>query len=113
MNVSSTELSDLCKKAFEGMGFSSGDYEDCARVITWLEMHGLPILNEIHQSTSSGVLPTSKASTILFEDNTLAIIDAHENGGLIYGSLAVDLAYLKCLESGFALVKLQRARHCL
>ena len=56
-------------------------------------------------------MPKSQATTIIFEDNTLAVIDAHENGGLVYGSLGVDLAYLKALRSGFAMVKLQRAHH--
>ncbi len=112
MNVASTELTDLCKKVFEGMGFPLGDYEDCAQAITWLEMHGLPVLGDIQQSTPNWALPKSQAATILFEDDSVAVIDAKENGGLIYGSLALDLAYLKALQSGFAWVKLQQAHHC-
>ena len=51
MNVAMTELTDLCKKVFEGMGCPLGDYEDCAQVITWLEMHGLPVLSKMHQQS--------------------------------------------------------------
>ena len=74
-------------------------------------MHGISVLGEIQQHTPTWDLPKSQATTILFEDDTLAVMDAQENGGLVYGSLAIDLAYLKALQSGFALAKLQQAHH--
>ncbi len=111
MKVTRTELTDTCKRVFEGKGFPLGDYEDCAQAIVWLEMHGVSALSEIQQHTSNWDLPKSQAATILFEDDSLAVIDAYQNGGLLYGNLALDLAYLKALQSGFAVVKLQQAYH--
>ncbi|MEM7032670.1 MAG: hypothetical protein AAF629_24160, partial [Chloroflexota bacterium] len=88
-----------------------GDYEDCAQTITWLEMHGLPVLGEVRQYAPNWVFPKSQAATILYEDDTLAVIDAQANGGLLYGSLAVDLAYLKAMQAGFAHIKLKQAKY--
>ncbi|MEM7131219.1 MAG: DUF3726 domain-containing protein [Chloroflexota bacterium] len=112
MKVSATELTELCQKVFEGKGFPSGDYEDCAQAITWLEMHKFPILEQIERSLPQWDLSPSRPATPLFEDETVCVLDAHQNDGLIYGSLALDLAYLKALSVGFAVVTLIRAQHC-
>jgi len=41
MKVSRNELVAVIKQAFEGLGFSLGDYENAAELIVWAEMHGL------------------------------------------------------------------------
>jgi hypothetical protein len=41
MRVSRNELTASLKKAFEGLGFSVGDYQDAAAMVVWSEMHGL------------------------------------------------------------------------
>ena len=41
MKVSHNELTGLCRRAFEGLGFPSGEHEDAADMVVWLEQHGL------------------------------------------------------------------------
>lgn len=40
MKVSKNELTATLKKAFEALGFQSGDYYDAADMVVWLETHG-------------------------------------------------------------------------
>ena len=41
MRVSRNELTASLKKAFEGLGFSVGDYQDATAMVIWSQMHGL------------------------------------------------------------------------
>lgn len=107
MKISHTELRDILTKVFEGMGFPLGDYEDCANTISWLALHGFPILDQIDQVDP---FTQSRPTQILNEDEQTAVLDAQNNGGLIYGSLALDLAYLKAKPSGKGKVILKNGR---
>ena len=40
MKVSKNELKASLHKAFEGLGFHSGDYHNAADMVIWLETHG-------------------------------------------------------------------------
>ena len=81
MKITRTELSDLCKKVFEGQRFPLGDYEDCAYAVTWLEMHGWPILDQLFQDASRFSLTPSRPCEIIFESPTEAILEATNNDG--------------------------------
>ena len=108
MIVSYTELKDILDKVFEGLGFPLGDYEDCARDVAWMELHGWSVLAEI---LDTHPMPQSQAAHFLYDDDSLSVIDAQYNGGLIYGSLALDLAVVKAEKQPTAVVQLINARH--
>ncbi len=103
MIVAYTELKDILKKVFEGMGFPWGDYEDCADDVAWMELHGWSVLDAALNGQS---LTQSNAARFLYEDEAQAVIDAQNNGGLIYGSLALDLAIVKARTQPITVVKL-------
>jgi LDH2 family malate/lactate/ureidoglycolate dehydrogenase len=106
MIVAHTELRDILNKVFEGMGFHLGDYEDCANNIAWMELHGWPVLKDVLKAPT---MPRSEAARFLYEDQILSVIDAKNNGGLIYGSLALDLAALKAKNQAAVVIKLVNA----
>lgn len=91
MKVAYTELRDLLHKAFEGIGFAYGDYQDCGDAIMWLEVHGLPFLSIIEDIRN---VPTSRP-VVLEEDRESARLNGRFNGSVTYGGLALDLAYMK------------------
>lgn len=92
MLIASTELSDLLRKVFEGAGLPFGDEDDCARAVAWLALHDWPIWDAIEplvQHTSA------RPAAILSEDERSVVLDGRFQGGLTYGGLAAELAYLK------------------
>lgn len=111
MRVSQNELSGLCSRAFQGLGFPAGDHEDAADMVVWLEQHGLHGiealrggLDHIH---SGGNEPLSR----VFEDPSLVVIDARGNSILTCGSLAADLVYARARRKGLAVVKVQNCHN--
>lgn len=111
MKVSHNELSGLCRRAFEGLGFPAGDHEDAADMVVWLEQHGLGGiealrggLDHIHSGDNE---PLSRE----FEDSSLAVINAHGNSVLTCGSLAADLVYARARRKGLAVVKVQNCHN--
>ena len=44
MRVSHNEILMLCRKSFEGLGFSAGEADDAAEMVAWLEVHGIDVL---------------------------------------------------------------------
>lgn len=108
MKISTIELEELYTKVFEGLGFYTADATDCAEAICWLEKHGIPIIEQIHQSIQNKALPKSCPSEFQLHNDRLAIVDAHKNGGFIYGGLAADIAYLNALHKGSFSVQVNR-----
>lgn len=100
IEIATNELEETYKKVFEGIGFCPGDAEDLALGISWLEMHSLSIIGQIQRSIDNQTLPNSCSSEILSQDETSAVVDAAQNGAVIYGGLAVDIAYLNALHKG-------------
>ena len=109
MKVSLNELTAAIKRAFEGLGFGLGDYEDAADILTWMEMHGLQGLQELHRGLPYLSKEECTPAGITYEDGNVAVVDTHGNGGLAYVELAAGLAYTNALQSGFAYVRLD---HC-
>jgi len=106
MKVSHNELSGLCRRAFEGLGFPAGDHEDAADMVVWLEQHGLGGMEALQDGlahlSDRGTQPLSRT----FEDSSLAVIDACGNSILVCGSLAADLVYTRARRKGLAVVKI-------
>lgn len=109
MRIAYTELNDTLLKVYEGQGFPPGDYVDCAAALCWLAFRGWPILAQV---ASGGLTPT-RPVVIMNEDAQTAVLDAHQNDGLLYGPLAVELLYhkAKANTSQTASITLQNATY--
>jgi LDH2 family malate/lactate/ureidoglycolate dehydrogenase len=104
MKVAQNEFFNLCKKVFEGQGLDLGDFEDCAEIVVWLELHGL---NGV--AALEGLLarpPGRGGAPPLFEAASLAVLDGHGCWSLACGSLGADLACTKALEQGLGMVEI-------
>jgi LDH2 family malate/lactate/ureidoglycolate dehydrogenase len=105
MQVSMVELKAALKRCFEAAGYFVGNYEDAANMIVWLENHGLQGLAELERTLPYIKDDSEKElSTLIYQDNTTAIIDCHNCSSLNNIPAAVDLAYAKSLVSGIATV---------
>ncbi len=105
MKITETELSDLFKKVYEGMGLPYGDYLDCAQMLTWLAMHGIVSMDEMANLMPNWTLPASEAPNILFEDGTTAVLQSHPS--LLYNGLALEFAAHKAQQIGHSIIKLK------
>ena len=106
MRVSQNELTGLCRRAFEGLGFPPGDHEDAADMVVWLEQHGLGGVDTLRRALTRLTSEPRTAMTRSFEDSSLGVIDAKGNSILLCGSLAADLAYAKARRKGLSVVKI-------
>ncbi|MGI9289388.1 MAG: Ldh family oxidoreductase [Pseudomonadales bacterium] len=106
MKFSKNELTAALKKAFEGIGFGVGDYEDAAAMVTWLETHGLQGLVQLHNALPHLMERPHPQIGVIQDDENLSILDARGGSTLICGSQAVDLAYAKAHNVGFGAVQL-------
>lgn len=106
MKVSHNELTGLCRRAFEGLGFHAGDHEDAADMVVWLEQHGLGGVEALRRGMDYLAKSDRSGMSRSFEDSSLAVINAASNSVLVCGSLAADLAYAKARRKGLAVVKL-------
>lgn len=107
MRVSHNELSGLCRRAFEGLGFPPGDHEDAADMVVWLEQHGLGGVDAMRQGLNRLTTEPRRAMNRAFEDSSIGIIDGAGNSVMLCGSLAADLVYAKARRKGLAVVKIQ------
>jgi len=105
VKVSHNELSGLCRRAFEGLGFPAGDHEDAADMVVWLEQHGLGGIEALQAGLAHIDTHGARSLTRTFEDSSLAVIDADGNSVLLCGSLAADLVYARARRKGLAVVK--------
>lgn len=107
MKVSHNELTGLCRRAFEGLGFPTGDHEDAADMVVWLEQHGLHGVDALRRGLDYLAVGEDGRLTRAFEDSSIAVIDAAGKSILVCGSVAADLAYTKAKRKGLAVVKVQ------
>lgn len=110
MRVSHNELLGLCRRAFEGLGFASGDHEDAADMVVWLEQHGLGGIDALSRGLDCLAEGHQAQMQRIFDDSSIGVIDAAENSVLVCGSLGADLAYTRARRKGLAVVKLQNCR---
>lgn len=106
MNISKNELTAALKKAFEGMGFGVGDYEDAASMVAWSETHGLHGLAQLHAALPHLIAKPYIPATLNYEDENLVIVDAQGGSTITCGAQAVDLAYSKARKIGLGTVQL-------
>ena len=104
MKVSRNEMNTALKRAYEGAGYDTGDYEDAAEQITWAQMCGFNVFPEIIFPP----LPPKVSATpqLIFEGDSVAVINAGGADACQYGSFAGYLAYSKSLKEGLTTVQL-------
>ncbi|WP_336367485.1 DUF3726 domain-containing protein [Marinobacter sp. C2H3] len=110
MNVSHNELEGICRKAFQGIGFSEGDAADAADMVAWMEVHGLggiaALKKGVHFLLKEG---ESQPPSIIYQDADVTVLDAHGNSILGNASLALELGYVRARARGLSVTKI---RHC-
>lgn len=111
MKVSHSELNALIKRAFEGIGYGPGDYEDAAQMVVWLESHGLGGLNELQRGLPYLTKRACTPVTLAYEEASLSVIDGGGNSVLSCGALAVDMAYTKARRFGYGMVQLRNCHN--
>lgn len=92
MKVTETELTDLLNKVYEGAGLAYGDYQDCARAIVWCVMHGVVSLDELDGVLLDWEVSGCNPAGIHHHNPQTTTIQAHNNPGLLYSGLALNLA---------------------
>ena len=107
MKVSHNELSGLCRRAFEGLGFPAGDHDDAADMVLWLEQHGLGGVAALRDGLDHMQTHAAASLERVFEDPSLVVIDAAGSSILTCGSLAADLVYARARRKGLAIVKVR------
>jgi hypothetical protein len=89
MIVTQTELIDLLRKLFEGLGYGIGEDDDCANVVAWLAMRSVPILAQLAHDPAS-FAPALRV-VVLEESVERVVIDG--NVGNVMGISADLLRY--------------------
>jgi len=113
MNMSLNELTAALKRSFEGLGFCLGDYEDAARMVVWLESHGLNGLAEVQQGLPYLNQRPHQYTSMqpVTGDDRWVSIDAKGESVLSCAGHAIDLAYTQACETTLGLVQLQHAHN--
>lgn len=111
MKVSHNELTGLCRRAFEGLGFPAGEHDDAADMVVWLEQHGLQGVDALRRGLDYLAADPSARLGKAFEDTSIAVIDGRDKSVLLMGSLAADLVYAKARRKGLAVVRIQRCHN--
>ncbi len=106
MRVSHNELTGLCRRAFEGLGFPPGDHEDAADMVVWLEQHALGGVEALRRGLDRLTSEARASMSRTFEDASIGVIDGAGNSVMLCGSLAADLVYAKARRKGLAVVKI-------
>ena len=104
MKVSRNEMRAALMRAYEGAAYAIGDYEEAAELITWSEMCGLGGFTDT--SFPPPASPSQQLPRIDYENNGIAVIDAHATDVCQYGSLAAHLACTLASHYGLANVHL-------
>jgi len=107
MKVSHNELTGLCRRAFEGLGFPAGETDDAADMVVWLEQHGLRGVDTLWRGLDHLASRPAAPLAREFEDSSVAVIDGGGSSVLQSGSLAADLVYAKARRKGLAVVKIR------
>jgi len=91
MKVSKNELKASLHKAFEGLGFHSGDYHNAADMVIWLEAHGFYGFDRLIAALSYLNTTAPVHADLTQEDGHNFVLDGRGTSILLCGSEAVDL----------------------
>lgn len=111
MRVSRNELTASLKKAFEGLGFSVGDYQDAAAMVIWSEIHGLKGLQQLQDALPSLYNCLCLHAKLISNDDNYALLDGQSSSILLCGSQTVRLACALARQHGSAQVQLDNCHN--
>ena len=110
MKISLNELQSVCRKAFVGMGFTTGHADDAAAMVAWMQSYGLDGLKALTEGLECVVSSAvSVRPDVVYQDADLAVVDGQQMSVLSSGNLALELAFAKARIRGLAVIKI---RHC-
>ncbi|MEM7537839.1 MAG: DUF3726 domain-containing protein [Chloroflexota bacterium] len=124
MKVSYNEITVLCQKVYEGLGFDVAVYEDAGELVSWLALHGLDGLSLFEASTqqaSTQQATTQQATTqqattqqattqpmLAHESECVLVFDLQQTSSLVAGILPLELGYAKSKTNKLTMMHLQR-----
>jgi hypothetical protein len=111
MRVSRNELTASLKKAFEGLGFSVGDYQDAAAMVVWSEMHGLNGLQQLQEALPSLYNCLCLHAKLITDTKDYAVLDGQSSSVLLCGSQTVRLACSMARQNGIGQVQLNNCHN--
>ena len=111
MKVSRNELTACLKKAFEGLGFSVGDYEDAAAMVVWSQMHGLNGLQQLQQALPFLSNCPCLHAQLISDMDQQALLDGQQSSVLLCGSQTVRLACAIARQHGSGHVRLDNCHN--
>ena len=112
MKVSRNELTACLKKAFEGLGFSVGDYEDAAAMVVWSQMHGFNGLQQLQQALPFLSDCPCLHAKLVSDTDQQALLDGQQSSVLLCGSQTVRLACAIARQHGSGHVRLDNCHNC-
>lgn len=111
MKVSRNELTATLKKAFEGLGFSVGDYQDAAAMIIWSQMHGFDGLQQLQDALPFLNDCLCLHAKLIHNYDNQALLDGQGSSVLLSGSQTVRLACALARQYGSSRVRLDNCHN--
>ena len=114
--VAAPKLADLVAAIMHGAGCSPEEAKTVARRLVDSNLvghdsHGVLRVARYLEWMRGGTLKPNTAPTIVFESDTIAIIDANRGFGQVIGEFAAELGIAKAGERGIAMIGLTNCGH--
>jgi len=115
-SVPATKLVDLVAAIMRGAGCGAGEARTVARRLVDSNLvghdsHGVLRVAKYLEWMRDGTLMPNTPPTIVFESDTIAIIDGHRGFGQVIGEFAAELGIAKARAKGIAMVGLTNCGH--
>lgn len=111
MLISANELTALLKRVFEGMGYTTGQYEDAAALVSWLQLHGEDGLGELERALDLVADRERPQPELNAEGAGVFAADCHGRSALNCLPGLLELASVQAREQGLVRVELQRCHN--
>jgi LDH2 family malate/lactate/ureidoglycolate dehydrogenase len=106
MKVSKNELMASLKRAFEALGFQSGDYYDAADMVVWSQTHGFDGFGRLMEALAYLNTTAPIHADLVQEDAHNYVLDGRGTSVLLCGSEAVDLIRSQVMQGSSAALEL-------
>ena len=114
--INAAKLGNLVTAIMRGGGCNPGEAETVARRLVDSNLvghdsHGVLRVAKYLEWMRDGTLKPNTPPTVVFESDTIAIIDGHRGFGQVIGEFAAKLGIAKAAEKGIAMVGLTNCGH--
>ncbi|MEP7206425.1 MAG: malate/lactate/ureidoglycolate dehydrogenase [Casimicrobiaceae bacterium] len=115
-NISAAKLVAFVAAIMHGAGCNSREAEMVARRLVDAnlvghESHGVLRVGKYLEWVQEGILCPNQAPTVVFESDTIAIVDGNRGFGQVIGEFATNLGIEKAAKTGIALIGLRNCGH--